>query len=72
MIQVHEIGLHVQFIGEILDVKADAEVLGGSGAPELDKVRPFALYPGDWGYYGVGELLAHAFVVGKKKNDAGA
>src|SRR3972149_5922273 len=30
-----EIGLHTQFVGEILDVKADQEVLGENGRPAI-------------------------------------
>ena len=38
-----EIGLHTQFIGEIMDVKADESVLGPDGLPDMDKVQPFVL-----------------------------
>src|SRR3989304_1125384 len=35
-----EIGLHTQFVGEILDVKADETVLGDDGLPQIEKIKP--------------------------------
>ena len=35
-----EIGLHTQFIGEIVDVKADSDVLGEDGGPDIMRIRP--------------------------------
>ncbi|HEY4759204.1 MAG TPA: flavin reductase family protein, partial [Thermoguttaceae bacterium] len=40
-----EIGLHTQFIGQIMDVKADENVLGSDGLPDMNKVRPFVFAP---------------------------
>jgi flavin reductase (DIM6/NTAB) family NADH-FMN oxidoreductase RutF len=60
-----EIGLHTQFVGEIMDVKADEAVLGEKGMPDIEKVRPFLYAPESQGYYGVGEYLGKAFSIGK-------
>jgi len=60
-----EIGLHTQFIGEILDVKADSGVLGDDGLPDIMKIRPLVYDTGHKGYHGVGPLLDRAFCVGK-------
>jgi len=65
-----EIGLHTQFIGEILDVKAEETVLGADGAVDIVKLDPFTYYPPDRGYYRAGSLLARAFSVGRKENKA--
>jgi len=35
LVQTIDLGLHTQFIGEILDVKADEEVLAESGLPDI-------------------------------------
>src|SRR5512137_2424740 len=35
-----EIGLHTEFIGEILDVKADEGCLGTDKLPDIEKIRP--------------------------------
>jgi flavin reductase (DIM6/NTAB) family NADH-FMN oxidoreductase RutF len=65
MIQSYEIGLHTLFIGEILDVKADEEVLDKEkGLPDLSKIKPIVFGPEMRTYHGVGSLLGLAFDVG--------
>jgi flavin reductase (DIM6/NTAB) family NADH-FMN oxidoreductase RutF len=61
-----EIGLHTQFIGQIVDVKADEEVLGENGLPVMEKVRPLVFAPETHGYHGIGPFLGQAFAIGKK------
>lgn len=60
-----ELGLHTQFIGEILDIKADEAVLGEIGLPSIEKVRPFLYAPEYRSYYAVGEFLGEAYSMGK-------
>ena len=60
-----EIGLHTQFIGEIVDVKAEGDVLGDDGLPEIEKVRPIIFAPESWSYHGVGKNLGNAFSIGR-------
>ena len=60
-----EIGLHTQCIGEILDVKADPEVLGEGGMPDIEKVKPIIFGPEIRTYHGIGRYLGQAFAVGK-------
>ena len=38
--EVFELGLHTQFVGEIMDVKADESVLNAKGAIDIEKVKP--------------------------------
>jgi len=57
----YEIGLHTQFIGEIMDVKMDESLLDGNGASSIAQVRPFLYAPDDRCYYGIGKKLAAAF-----------
>ena len=40
-----ELGLHTQFVGEILDVKVDEELLGKGGVPDLEKLLPICFAP---------------------------
>jgi flavin reductase (DIM6/NTAB) family NADH-FMN oxidoreductase RutF len=61
-----EIGLHTQFIGEIMDVKADESVIAESGNPDIEKVKPVIFTPGNRTYYGVGQYLGKAFSIGKE------
>lgn len=60
-----EIGLHTQFIGEIMDVKAEEGVLDEKGAPDIEKVKPFFYAPGSQTYYRMGEFLGAAFSIGQ-------
>jgi flavin reductase (DIM6/NTAB) family NADH-FMN oxidoreductase RutF len=60
--QILEIGVHVQMIGEILDVKADESVLGPDNVILMDQLRPLLFAPGPGTYFGVGLALQPAFV----------
>jgi len=60
-----EIGLHTQFIGEIMDIKADEGALDEKGMPDVEKVKPFFFAPGVNTYYGMGKLLGAAFSIGE-------
>jgi flavin reductase (DIM6/NTAB) family NADH-FMN oxidoreductase RutF len=61
-----EIGLHTQFIGEILDVKAEDDVLGNDGLPEIDKLKPITFAPESRSYHGIGKTIGKAFSIGKE------
>jgi flavin reductase (DIM6/NTAB) family NADH-FMN oxidoreductase RutF len=61
-----EIGLHTQFIGQIVDVKADEDVLDADGMPDMEKVRPFVFAPGTRIYYEIGAEIGKGFSIGKK------
>ena len=66
VLHVFDLGLHTQFVGHILDVKADEEVLDAAGMPDILKILPIIFSPGNRVYYGVGDSLGHAFAVGKE------
>jgi flavin reductase (DIM6/NTAB) family NADH-FMN oxidoreductase RutF len=66
LLQTVKIGLHTQFIGEILNVLADESVLGEDGQPDIMKVQPLVFDAARRGYHGVGERLDQAFSVGQK------
>jgi flavin reductase (DIM6/NTAB) family NADH-FMN oxidoreductase RutF len=66
VIKTIEIGLHTEFIGEIIDVKADASVLDEKGLPDIRKVKPIIWSPLNMKYHGVGECVGQAFSIGKK------
>jgi len=61
-----ELGLHTQFVGEIIDVKAEEAVLDEDGLPDILKIKPLIFDTAHRGYHGVGPLLGKAFSVGKK------
>ena len=66
VINIYEIGLHTQFIGEILDVKADPATLNEDGWPDMGKVAPFVFGPDIRRYHRIGEDIGEAFSIGKK------
>jgi flavin reductase (DIM6/NTAB) family NADH-FMN oxidoreductase RutF len=61
-----EIGLHTQFIGEIVDVIVEENALGEDGLPDMDKIRPFVFAPGPRTYYSIGGLIGKGFAIGKE------
>lgn len=61
-----EIGLHTQFIGEIVDVKGSPEAFGEDGQLDIMKIKPLVYDTSHRGYHGVGPRLAQAFAAGKK------
>ncbi len=65
VIHTVEIGLHTQFIGEIMDVKAEDKILADSGLPDIEKIRPVLFVPESRVYYGIGKYLGKAFAIGK-------
>jgi flavin reductase (DIM6/NTAB) family NADH-FMN oxidoreductase RutF len=66
VIHTIEIGLHTQFIGQIMDAKVDEEYLNEKGAPDIDKIKPFLFAVESSGYYGLGPYLGDAFSVGRE------
>ena len=66
VIHTHEIGLHTQFIGEIIDVKADEEILNEKGFPRMNKVAPFVFGHGIREYWALGESIGRGFDIGRK------
>ena len=60
-----EIGLHTQFIGEIVDVKAEESILGENGVPEVGKIVPFFYSPENRTYYKIGQYIGKAHSIGK-------
>jgi len=64
--RIVEIGLHTQFIGEILDVKVDESCLGADGLPDIEKVRPIVFSPEGRKYHGLGRFIGKAFSLGRE------
>ena len=57
LIYTIEIGLHTQFIGEIMDVKSDELVLTENHLTNIEKIKPIIFAPDGSGYYGIGNKL---------------
>jgi flavin reductase (DIM6/NTAB) family NADH-FMN oxidoreductase RutF len=65
VVHVFELGLHTQFVGEIVDVKGEESVLNSNGLADIRKVKPLVFTPDTQAYYGIGDFLGHAFSVGR-------
>jgi flavin reductase (DIM6/NTAB) family NADH-FMN oxidoreductase RutF len=66
VIKIIEIGLHTEFIGEIMDVKADSSVLNEKKLPDIEKVKPIIWNPAEMTYHKVGKPVGQAFSIGKE------
>jgi len=66
VLHILEIGLHTQFIGEIMDIKAEESMLDEPGMLDILKVRPLIFDTGQGAYHGVGERIGKAFSIGKR------
>jgi len=67
LIKQVELGSHTMFIGEIVGIIADSEILTPNKLPDIEKVRPML-----WGsfgsnaYYNIGTKLGNSFTVGNE------
>ncbi|WP_292469840.1 flavin reductase family protein [Methanolobus sp.] len=66
LVQSFELGLHTQFIGEIIDIKAEESVLDENGIPDIEKIKPI-IYSPQRTYYSIGKKLGKAFSIGMEK-----
>jgi len=66
LLHAFDLGVHTQFVGEILDVKAEPAVLGDDGFPDMAKLRPFAFALGTNTYHGIDRPLGKAYSIGKE------
>lgn len=61
----HELGSHIQFIGEIMDVKVSRDCLTPEGLPDAGRIDALMFSPMSKEYYGMGEFIARASAIGK-------
>ena len=64
LLHTFELGLHTQFVGEIVDVKAEESILAGDGSLDIERADPFFFVPGNANYYAIGQSVGKAFSVG--------
>jgi flavin reductase (DIM6/NTAB) family NADH-FMN oxidoreductase RutF len=65
LLHTYEIGLHTQFIGEIVDVKVDETVMDENGNPDVEKVKPIIFAFASKTYHGIGAKIGDAWSIGK-------
>ena len=66
VVQMVELGIHTQFVGEIMDVKADDSILGTDELPDIEKLQPLIFGPQIRTYHGIGNFVGRAFSIGKE------
>ncbi|KUO70016.1 MAG: flavoredoxin [Desulfosporosinus sp. BRH_c37] len=64
IIQVIEIGLHTQFIGEVMDVKIEDTLQEKENQPIIEQIKPLLYAPDCKKYYAIGKQIASAFSIG--------
>jgi flavin reductase (DIM6/NTAB) family NADH-FMN oxidoreductase RutF len=65
LVHVMELGLHTQFVGEVVDVKAEESVTVKGGLLDITKIKPLMFAPDTQAYYGIGHFVGQAFSVGR-------
>lgn len=65
LIATHDLGVHTQFVGEIVDVKIEEQCLDSNGQPDIRLVNPLLFAPGNRAYFAIGDFVGKAFAVGK-------
>lgn len=67
LIKQIDLGTHTMFLGEIVGMVADSEILNSNELPDIEKVKPMLFGSfGNMAYYGIGEKLGSAFSIGKE------
>lgn len=62
VIHEHDLGSHVQFVGEIMDVLVDEDKLNEKGLPDISLVDPLVYDTAGKAYLKVGEKVLGAFL----------
>lgn len=65
LVHVVELGLHTQFVGEVMDAKIDEDIVGDGGAIDVKKLKPLVFMPDTQEYYGIGNYIGKVFSAGK-------
>jgi flavin reductase (DIM6/NTAB) family NADH-FMN oxidoreductase RutF len=58
--------VHTQFVGEIVDMKADEAVIGEDGLTDIEKVKPIAFALETKAYHEIGGFIGRAWSIGKE------
>ena len=66
LIKTVEIGIHTQFIGEIMDVLVDDDSINDKNLPDIEKIKPFIYDTASRAYYGIGNKLMNAYTAKRK------
>jgi len=65
VIHSYDLGAHTHFVGEIIDVKVDEDLLDTDGKPDVEMIRPFVYSPETNVYSKIGATIGRAFSIGR-------
>lgn len=65
IIHVNDLGLHTQFVGEVVNIKADSDLIENDREPMIKQIMPLIFAPNSRHYFTVGEEVGKAFSIGK-------
>jgi flavin reductase (DIM6/NTAB) family NADH-FMN oxidoreductase RutF len=66
LVNTLELGTHSMFIGEIMDVRCDENVLNADGNIDVAKLQPFIYSTVDGKYYAVTDVIGKGYELGKQ------
>jgi len=67
LIREVNLGLHTMFVGEIVGIVADDDVLDNHKLPNIEKVKPIVWGSfGSMSYYAIGDKIGDSFSVGRE------
>ena len=65
VVHIADLGLHTQFVGEVVNVKVDSALHENDRQPLIKQIKPIIFSPDNRNYYIVGEEAGKAFSIGK-------
>ena len=65
IVHIADLGLHTQFVGEVINIKADSALFENEEQPMIQQIMPLIFAPNNRYYYTVGEEIGKAFSAGK-------
>ena len=65
VVHIADLGLHTQFVGEIVNVKVDSLMLENDREPLIEQIRPLIFAFDNRAYYSLGGRVGKAFSDGK-------
>lgn len=61
VVEMHDLGSHIQIVGEIVDALAEEEILNEEGGVDIAKLDPILVDPSADTYHRVGECIGRIF-----------
>ena len=68
VVHIAELGLHTQFVGEVINVKVDSALHENDRQPLIEQIKPLIFAPDSRNYYSIGTVAGKAFSIGKADN----